>query len=37
VVLTGGHPIVQGGPTNFIKILALTAEATAGLESSGLE
>jgi pyruvate kinase len=37
VVLTGGHPIVSGGPTNFIKILTLAAEATAGLDSTGLE
>ncbi len=26
VVVTGGHPIVQGGPTNFIKILVIVDE-----------
>jgi pyruvate kinase len=24
VVVTGGHPIVQGGPTNFVKIMTVT-------------
>jgi len=25
VVVTGGHPIVQGGPTNFLKILTVSS------------
>jgi pyruvate kinase len=33
VVLTGGHPIVQGGPTNFIKIMVLTpGHPTLGMD-----
>ncbi|NLX37589.1 MAG: hypothetical protein GXY68_12970, partial [Chloroflexi bacterium] len=23
VVVTGGHPMVQGGPTNFVKIMTV--------------
>jgi pyruvate kinase len=28
VVITGGHPIAQGGPTNFLKIMTISEPAT---------